>query len=249
MTFWEALDLDRATPPVVAIVGGGGKTSLLFRLAQNAHQLGYSTVLSGTTRFTTPPALSSNIHLTEITSPKQVQELVKTLNTHDTIVAHAGKEPKARWAPIETATADEIAAIPGLGLFAIEADGSKMLPFKAPAEHEPVIPCSATHVVAVVGLSALDTPLDSRYVHRPEKIRSIIENQQHASIEVIARVLTDIRGGRKGVKQRHFSVVVNQADLHPERALLLGKAIRRAGAPRVIVTALRDNNSLIKAVL
>lgn len=248
MTFWDALELDKAAPPVVAIVGGGGKTSLLFRLAQNAHELGYSTVLSGTTRFTTLPALSSDVHLTKITFPEQVQELVKTLNTHGTIVVHAGSERKARWAPIETTIADAIAAIPGLGLFAIEADGSKMLPFKAPAEHEPVIPRSTTHVVAVVGLRALDTPLDNRYVHRPEKIRSIIENQQHASSEVIARVLTDVRGGRKDVGQRHFSVVVNQADLHPERALMLAKAIRRAGAPRVIVTALRDDNSPIKAV-
>ena len=248
-TSWDALELDEASPPVVAIVGGGGKTSLLFRLGREAHARGRSAVLTGTTRFTTPPALTGDIELIATGSPDQAPDLGPLIEAHATAVVHAGSAPKARWTPIDVTTADAIAATPGLGLLALEADGSKMRPFKAPADYEPVIPASATHVVAVVGLHALDAPLDEANVHRPDQIRSIVRNAERASAEVIARVLTDQRGGRKDVGGRSFTVVVNQADLDPERALSLARTIRATGAPRVIVASLRDDETPIRAVL
>ena len=248
-TFWDALELDAATPPVVAIVGGGGKTSLLFRLGSEARTRNQPAVLTGTTRFTIPPALAEGLEVIATGSPDNVPPLADLIAANRSAIVHAGSEPKARWAPIDPATADAIATAPGLGLLAIEADGSKMRPFKAPATYEPVIPHSATHVVAVVGLRALDAPLDEEYVHRPELIRAIAGNEDHASAELIARVIADERGGRKDVEGRAFSVVVNQADLDPRRALTLAEAIRAAGVPRVIVAALHDHDAPIHAVL
>ena len=248
-SFWDALELDAAAPPVVALVGGGGKTSLLFRLGREARERGRSAVLTGTTRFTTPPALSGDVTLIAIGAPGPAPDLARAIAANATVVVHAGSEAKARWTPIEESIADAIAAMPGLGLLVLEADGSKMRPFKAPAEYEPVIPASATHVVAVVGLHALDAPLDDAHVHRPEQIRAIVGSEDTASIDVIARVLTDVRGGRKAVEERAFTVLVNQADLDPDRALALARAIRQAGAPRVIVAALRDDDAPIRAVL
>ncbi len=248
-TLWDALELDAARPPVVALVGGGGKTTALFRLGREARDRGLPAVLTGTTRFTTPAALRGELQLVAIASADQAPQLARSIAANITLIVHAGDEPKSRRAPIDVSTADAIAALPGLGLLALEADGSKMLPFKAPAEHEPIIPPSATHVVAIVGTRALDTPLDDRHVHRVEQIRAIVGDEATASVEVIARVLTDVRGGRKGVEDRDFSVLVNQADLDPERARVLARAIRDAGAPRVIVAALRDDDGPIRAVL
>ena len=47
-----------------------------------------------------------------------------------------------------------------------------MRPVKAPAAHEPVIPLEATLVVPVVGLDALEGPIDE-VAHRPELVRRI----------------------------------------------------------------------------
>ncbi len=50
---------------------------------------------------------------------------------------------------------DRIAAQPAVDVVIVEADGSRRLPFKAPAQHEPVIPTSTTVLMPVVGLDVL----------------------------------------------------------------------------------------------
>jgi molybdenum cofactor cytidylyltransferase len=83
----------------------------------------------------------------------------------------------------------------------IEADGARMRPLKAPAEHEPVIPASATLVVPVAGADALGRPLDETHTHRPERIASIAGIQPGAAVtpQVLAGVLAHPDGGAKHV--------------------------------------------------
>ena len=50
---------------------------------------------------------------------------------------------------VPPALLDRIAAHPAVDAVIVEADGSRRLPFKAPAPHEPVIPASATIVVPI----------------------------------------------------------------------------------------------------
>ena len=80
----------------------------------------------------------------------------------------------------------------------IEADGSRMRPFKAPADHEPVIPDCATLVVPVVGIDIIGKPLTEKYVHRPELVARIHPGKT-VTPEMVAAVLAHSQGGRKGV--------------------------------------------------
>src|SRR5207244_992641 len=82
-----------------------------------------------------------------------------------------------------------------------EADGSRMRPFKAPAEHEPVIPAETTLVVPVVGADVFGKPLDPDHVHRPELVSALSGAPLGTPItpEIVARVLAHPDGGRKGV--------------------------------------------------
>jgi len=237
---WRALDLDSAETPVVAIVGGGGKTSLLYRLGEEAVALGRAAILAGTTRFTPRPVAGLETTIIERADASIVDAARAALSGERPLVLHAGDASKGRLQPITTEVADALAGLAGLGLLALEADGSKMLPFKAPADHEPVIPSTATHVVAVVGARAIDAPLDEEHVHRPERVRAIVGDVPRCSAEVIARVLADERGGRKGVGERAYSVVVNQADEDPIAAGRLAQALIEARAQRVVVASLRD---------
>ncbi len=50
----------------------------------------------------------------------------------------------------------------------VEADGSRRLPVKAPADHEPVIPGGTDMVIGCIGLDCLGRPMDDETVHRPE---------------------------------------------------------------------------------
>jgi molybdenum cofactor cytidylyltransferase len=58
----------------------------------------------------------------------------------------------------------------GADLTLVEADGARGRSLKAPAEHEPVIPSSATLVVVVAALDVLGAPLDEARVHRVEEV-------------------------------------------------------------------------------
>lgn len=249
MDLWRALALDAASPPVVAIVGGGGKTALLYRLGREAEARGLRAVLAGTTRFTPEPAgrMPRLESARESLLPLAVDS---ALRDDAVVVATPGRESKGRLAAISVETADAIARLGGLGLLALEADGSKLRPFKAPAEHEPVVPPLATHVIAVVGADAIDAPLDEQHVHRPERVRAIVgADPATCSIEVLTRVLASPEGGRKGAAGRRFVVLVNKADLAPGRARDLASALREAGVPRVVVASLHDEADPVRELL
>ena len=102
---------------------------------------------------------------------------------------------------VAPALLDRIAGEPTVDAVVVEADGSRRLPFKAPAAHEPVIPASATIVVPLVGLDVLEQPLDAGHVHRPE----IVAKLTGASVgdpvtpAMIAAVLAHPQGGAKDV--------------------------------------------------
>jgi probable selenium-dependent hydroxylase accessory protein YqeC len=247
-TLWEALDLDAVAVPVVAIVGGGGKTALLYRLGREAAASGRRAVLAGTARFTRAPhgAMPPLVSAEDAVLP---QRLRAALAEHLVVAASSGDEPQGRLGAVSPGTAGAIAALPGLGLLALEADGSKLRPFKAPGEHEPVIPPAATHVVAVVGLDALGAPLDDEHVHRPERVRAIVGDVERCDADAIARVLASPLGGRKDVGSRRFAVLVNKADLGEPRALELAEAVLAAGVARVVVASLHDEARPVRATL
>lgn len=250
MDLWDALDLDaeRDAPAVVAIVGGGGKTALLYRLGREAEARGLRAVLAGTTRFTPEPA--GRMPRLESARESLLPRVVDSALRDDAVVvATPGRESKGRLAAISVETADAIARLGGLGLLALEADGSKLRPFKAPAEHEPVVPPLATHVVAVVGADAIDAPLDERHVHRPERVRAIAgASAAICDIPLLARVLASPDGGRKRAEGRQFAVLVNKAELAPAGAHDLARALREEGVPRVVVASLRDEEQPVREV-
>lgn len=182
--FSEELYIGRG---VAAIIGGGGKTTLMYRLAEELRQRG-SVIVTTSTRIW-PPG-------------------------HLPFAREAG--PVAGVLCLGTPTADgklaapaqsfaELAALADFVL--VEADGSAGLPLKAHAPHEPVIPENASRVIAVVGAAGLERPVD-RVVHRPEIFRALSGAGELATAEAVARVLL-----REAL---HSRVLINQAD-SPER--------------------------------
>jgi molybdenum cofactor cytidylyltransferase len=83
----------------------------------------------------------------------------------------------------------------------IEADGSRMRPFKAPAEHEPVIPARTSLVVPVVGADVFGAALGPERVHRFERVEALAGWTPAAPVtpELVARVLAHPEGGLKNV--------------------------------------------------
>lgn len=111
----------------------------------------------------------------------------------------------------------------------VECDGSRQLPLKAPAAHEPVIPAWVDQVVTVAGLSGLGKPCNNAYIHRAELFSSLagLSLEEPVGEEALVKALSNPLGGLKGIPERAQKIVLlNQAD--DER--LISAATRMAPA-------------------
>lgn len=170
------LQLDPAQPEVVALVGGGGKSSTLFRLAHEVVQAGHRALITTTTRLS--PAqidwFPAHVLVTEEQLPLALIEQALDQHGQCLLVSQITAEKVIGLPP---QVVDQlVAAAPALrvALIGVEADGAKMLPTKAPADYEPVLPTTTTLLVPVMGIDAIGEPIDEAHVHRPERVRQLL---------------------------------------------------------------------------
>lgn len=197
MDLFEAFDLAPGT--IVAVVGGGGKTSLVYALAAEAAARGLSAIVTTTARFTRPSGIPMP-PLIEGDDATIAGLVARKLAAGGVVVAVSGGAGQGRFAGFVPETIERLAALCP-GLIAVEADGSAHRPFKAPAEHEPVVPACATDVVVCVGLAVLGHAINDQWVHRPELVSRLADVPPDSAVtpSVIIRVLLHPDGGRKGV--------------------------------------------------
>ena len=140
---------------VTALIGGGGKTALLYALGRKLSKKG--TVILCTTTRIFPPA-----HIPCLLSP--TEEDVRAVLSESRCIC------------VGTLTGERKLSAPNLPFSALtaladyviaEADGARMRPIKAHAAHEPVIPAEANQTILVIGADGLGKPIE-KVVHRPE---------------------------------------------------------------------------------
>lgn len=225
----HALGIDR--PAVFASVGGGGKTTVLFALAAEWAESGGDglSVLTTSTRMTIPRegrTLPLVLGRTESSRAGALQDI--RARGLQAVVVGAGRGDRERVLGVE-ANWPHHAVDSGLAsLVAVEADGSKGRPFKAPAEHEPVIPDSVDVVAAVIGAGVFGRALDERAVHRPERVAALSGAALGDDVtpELAATVLMSPEGGRKGVPDdASFVVLISGASRNIEASRALARAV------------------------
>lgn len=237
------------TGDVVALVGGGGKTAALYRLGWELATRGVPVVLGGTARFT-PPEGGPVPNLLMLTEAAEAPALPPEGPWPLTVTTGPGS--KGRLLPVPVEWVDAWHARHPDWVIVLEADGSAMRPFKAPAEHEPVIPVSATLVVPVVGIDAAGRPLDATHVHRHEIVAALTGAEPGALVteDVIAATLVHPSGGRKGVPPgARWVPLINKAD-NPERLAHAERlaALLTAEAERVVIARLRGEPPVVRVV-
>jgi molybdenum cofactor cytidylyltransferase len=187
---------------VVALVGGGGKTSVMFRLARELTAHGLRVVTTTTTRIFVTQMAAAPFHLIAQDEDALLAYLPRALQQHGHVLIVGGIDVAQNKAyGIEPTLVERIVALPSVDAVIIEADGARMKPFKAPAQHEPVIPSCTTLVVPMAGIEAVGRPLDAASVHRPERIAALTGAALGDPItpEMVATVLAHPEGGRRGV--------------------------------------------------
>ena len=226
---------------VVAFVGGGGKTSLMYRLAREIAARGERVVVTTTTHIMAPNDNDvQSLILSE--DRKLIMEQLQYHLKSQNLVAVGSKlvSLEGKMKGIEPEWVEEIAELPIPVHVVVEADGSAGRPFKAPADYEPVIPAATNLVVPVVGVDIIGKPFGPDFVHRPERVAAIvdIEYGQPITPEVVARVMLHPKGTAKGAPgQARVIPVINKVD---DRSLLetardIGRLMLDEGATRVVI--------------
>lgn len=239
---------------VVALVGGGGKTTTLYRLCREAASRGRRAVATGTARFTPPAGGTDAPLLVDEDESRLAGAVVKRLRETDPwLIAATGHASQGRLLPISYETVAGLASRPEIDLVAIEADGSAMRPFKAPAEHEPALPPSATLVVAVVGADCFGRPLAEDAVHRPERVISLTgaAHGEPVTPALVASVLAHSDGGRKDVPEgARFAVLINKVTPAREAASReTARLLLAAGVVRVVLAQAREEPPVVDVLL
>lgn len=212
---------------MTAIVGAGGKTSLMYALAEKEAAAGKRVIVSTTTHIFQPASDFAYDAQEALKLWKQGRFAVIGTPCGNGKLAAAAAEEMAFW----NGQAD---------LFLLEADGAKHLPCKVPAEHEPVIPADCRRVIGVLGMDALGRPLQ-QVCFRPELAMELLGcgPEHELETEDLVRIALSRRGLAKGTEGKAFSVVLNKCEGEAIAAaeLLRAEIVRRDRNCPVVLTA------------
>lgn len=171
---------------VISIVGGGGKTHTMYTLGEESAWEEKNVILTTTTR---------------------ILPFDNTFPPLMSVVCREAENGKLQ------APENVKELISQCDLLLIEADGSKGLPIKMPAAHEPAIFPESDQVIAILGLSGIGKPI-KEVCHRPEIVASFLKKtmEEAITVEDVAKILLSPYGLRKNVSNRKYSILLNQAD-------------------------------------
>ena len=178
--------LDRYTAQFT-LVGGGGKTTLLYAFARHCAAKGWRVLVSTTTHIRQPGENYAADEAALAALWAAGQYAVAGVPAEQGKLTALPPEQLTRW----MAQAD---------IVLLEADGAKRMPCKAPAAHEPVLLPESDVVLAVAGLSALGRPL-REVCFRLEQACALLGAAPETLLtpELLARLLASEQGGRKQV--------------------------------------------------
>ena len=167
--YWESL----LEPGILAVVGAGGKTTVVSKLGAVAVSLERPVVVTTTTKMGSEQVAPWNpyygddltlgeTHIVEQMKRGQMGSWFQSIAGHKVV----GLDPELL---------DTLHDRHPDWSIVVEADGAKTKWLKAPKPHEPVIPTNTVTTIAVVNMQVLGKPLTEDYVHRIEEVQAIME--------------------------------------------------------------------------
>lgn len=196
----EALGFNLAKKQVIAVVGAGGKTTLIEHLAKELVAQGKRVVITTTTHMFLPKACGVLV--------EDKNQVLRMLEQNGFVVV--GK-------PCENEKIGKVSEpfFEWLGTISdyvlVEADGSKRLPIKVPDQHEPALPFNTDLMIVVAGLSCLEEPLKD-CCHRWQLAMQLLnceEDHKITPIEV-AKLLNE---GYCSKQLMPYKILLNQCEL------------------------------------
>ena len=164
---------------MIAVVGSGGKTTLIKKLADKYRSEGKNVLITTTTHM----LMEEDSLLTD-----DADTIIRALR--ETGYAMAGIPDGQKIKALSKETFDKLCAFADVIL--VEADGSKCLPLKYPNATEPVIPENTDEIIVVCGLNAIGQKAKD-VCHRIELVKKCLGIDDNTLImpEHVQKLITD----------------------------------------------------------
>jgi probable selenium-dependent hydroxylase accessory protein YqeC len=202
-------------------VGGGGKTQLLYRLANEYQQLGHKVCVTTTTNMYFPDAPELN-QVTDFASHTPLLSTGITFVYRERLCP-TDNDPKTKVRGLFNEQIESLKRQQLYSIFIIEADGSHRLPLKAPARHEPCIPDHSDVVIGITGADPILNPANPKAIHRWNDFSMLTKCKKGSVIgknQIQALVHSD-QGLFKGCSEQQKKVwVINRFDLASDKKQL-----------------------------
>ena len=194
----EALDVKARE--VISLVGAGGKTTLMFRLAKELSSGGKRVVTTTTTKIFEPASGETGSLFVDSDEERIKDFLRGHLDQYGHITIARERLESGKLKGISPNLVEGLWRLNGIDTIIIEADGAAGRPVKAPRENEPVIPASTTLVVAMLGIDGMEKELNEKNVFQPERVSKItgVPMGERLTDEAMAILLTHPEGIFKG---------------------------------------------------
>ena len=204
------MDLREAFEPdgVVSVVGAGGKKTTIYKLGSVLDRA----IVTATVRI---PLFDD--HVTELTVTEDPIEAVRNADRWPLGLAPARDADRERYLGYDTETVDALAETTDVPIL-IKADGARTRWLKAPDDEEPQIPDASDLVTPIASAKAVGKPLDSEFVHRPERVEALTGRSVGEEIRVndVVTVLSNEYGGLKEIPEGARVVpLINMVDDAP----------------------------------
>lgn len=235
MEFKELVQKIEKEHKVISVVGAGGKSTLINRLAEELTLCGKKVLVTTTTHIWKPePDIFA-----ESAEEAEVIWGAGSYAVAGTVEASAVREklrsPELKQWPLFLARAE---------IVLIEADGAKGKPCKLPAAHEPVISEETTLVLGVMGMDCLDHPAAEVCFRWKEEGGRFFEDdapegEQRITEKLAAKILSSGQGTRKSCGSREYIAVLNKCDTEElrRRAERIEKRLKEEGVAHVVMTS------------
>jgi probable selenium-dependent hydroxylase accessory protein YqeC len=251
LTLAEAFQLkDRE---VISLVGGGGKTTLMFSWGRELANRRQGVILTTTTKIWEPEP-SPNF-LSFVTPDFSIlrEWILGHLSTSSCLLLNKARLANGKLDGIPPEWIEEIIQIPGVTCILVEADGAKGYSLKAPREGEPVVPSNTTLLVPVVGIDALGCPLDENHVFRWKLAMEILHKPEGTILnkEMMALLLgATLKERPEGVRVIPF---INKIDLPNDldKGRRLGRTLLRIPGQEIerVVLGQAQKEPIVKEVI
>ncbi|WP_449037964.1 selenium cofactor biosynthesis protein YqeC [Phascolarctobacterium sp.] len=187
----------------ICLVGGGGKTTVMYELAAAWAACGRKVLVLTSTHILQPADGSFAADAAAVQNLWQ-QGRYAVIGTPELSTGKLTAPPQGLYNELQLQ--DDV--------ILCEADGSKHLPCKAPAAHEPVLLPDCDMVLAVAGMDALGRPL-AQACQRPQLAAELLGCSLDSVIDeqMLAALLLSEQGARKNVGARAYYIVLNKCDL------------------------------------